>query len=111
MTKAKATKADETPIAAAITERVRERYATAAQQVQAGGGCCGDVVTSNLYAAEEVAGLPEEAVLASLGCGNPTALVDLHDGETVLDWGQVEVLMCCFQPNGWGKPGLHTGSI
>src|SRR5215469_3738787 len=96
MTKAKATKADDTPSAAAITERVRERYAAAAQQVQAGGGCCGDVVTSNLYAAEEVAGLPEEAVLASLGCGNPTALVDLHEGETVLDLGSgggIDVLL------------------
>jgi len=96
MTKAKATTSNETPTAAAITERVRERYATAAQQVQAGGGCCGDVVTSNLYAAEEIAGLPEEAVLASLGCGNPTALVDLHAGETVLDLGSgggIDVLL------------------
>jgi arsenite methyltransferase len=96
MTKAKATKVDDTPTAAAITERVRERYAAAAQQVQSGGGCCGDVVTSNLYAAEEVAGLPEEAVLASLGCGNPTALVDLHAGETVLDLGSgggIDVLL------------------
>jgi SAM-dependent methyltransferase len=96
MTKAKATKLKDTPSTAAITERVRERYAAAAQQVQAGGGCCGDVVTSNLYAAEDIAGLPEEAVLASLGCGNPTALVDLHEGETVLDLGSgggIDVLL------------------
>jgi arsenite methyltransferase len=96
MTKAKAAKAEATPSTAAITERVRERYAAAALQVQAGGGCCGDVVTSNLYAAEEIAGLPEEAALASLGCGNPTALVDLHEGETVLDLGSgggIDVLL------------------
>ena len=90
---------------AAITERVRERYAQAANRVlQAGeGGCCStsalatgccstsasecSAVTTNLYTAEEVASLPEEAVLASLGCGNPTALVELCEGETVLDLG------------------------
>lgn len=85
-----------------ITERVRERYAEAAQQVQAGGSCCGSaasdggVVTGNLYTAEEVAALPEEAVLASLGCGNPTALIDLRAGETVLDLGSgggIDVLL------------------
>lgn len=86
-----------------ITERVRERYAEAAQRVQAGGSCCGSdaasdggVVTGNLYTAEEVAALPEEAVLASLGCGNPTALIDLHAGETVLDLGSgggIDVLL------------------
>jgi len=73
----------------AITERVRERYAQAAQRVQSGdsrsgSGCCGgscgcgdqsgDLVTSGLYDDAQVAGLPEEAVIASLGCGNPTAM-------------------------------------
>lgn len=86
----------------ALVERVRERYAAAAQQAQNGGcGCgssggCGDPVTGDLYAAEEIAGLPEEAVLASLGCGNPTALIDLHEGETVLDLGSgggIDVLL------------------
>ena len=94
----------------AITERVRERYAQAAQRVQSGdsssGGCCGggcgcgdqndDLVTSGLYDDEQVAGLPEEAVIASLGCGNPTALIDLHEGETVLDLGSgggIDVLL------------------
>lgn len=99
--------------AQAITERVRERYAAAAQRVQSAaegccstdalkGGCCGgadafgaDLSTGN-YTAEDVAALPEEAVLASLGCGNPTALIDLHAGETVLDLGSgggIDVLL------------------
>lgn len=84
-----------------ITERVRERYASAATRVRAGavGGCCGDekdAVTADIYADAEVADLPEEAVIASLGCGNPTALIDLHEGETVLDLGSgggIDVLL------------------
>jgi ubiquinone/menaquinone biosynthesis C-methylase UbiE len=85
-----------------ITERVRERYASAARRAQAGsaGGCCGggekDAVTSDLYNADEMAELPEEAVIASLGCGNPTALIDLREGETVLDLGSgggIDVLL------------------
>lgn len=89
-----------------ITERVRERYAQAAQRIQSGGadqlGCCGQSiaadseVSADLYAADEVATLPEAAVLASLGCGNPTALIDLHAGETVLDLGSgggIDVLL------------------
>lgn len=79
-----------------ITEQVRERYAQAALNVRSGGSCCGDVVTSNLYESGEVADLPEEAVLASLGCGNPTALIDLKPGETVLDLGSgggIDVLL------------------
>ncbi|HEV8192732.1 MAG TPA: methyltransferase domain-containing protein [Ktedonobacterales bacterium] len=77
-----------------VTARVRERYAAAARTVQAGGiGCCGPAeafgadTSSGNYTAQDVAGLPEEAVLASLGCGNPTALIDLRAGETVLDLG------------------------
>ena len=84
-------------------ERVRDRYASAARQVQSGGAaCCGgptgqsDPVTSGLYDDAETIGLPQEAVLASLGCGNPTALIDLHEGETVLDLGSgggIDVLL------------------
>ena len=91
------------PTSETITERVRERYAAAALQAQTGGrSCCGgpcgeaDVVTGNLYTADDVTGLPEEAVLASLGCGNPTALIDLREGETVLDLGSgggIDVLL------------------
>lgn len=53
-------------------------------------------MTTDLYTADEVAGLPEEAVLASLGCGNPTALIELREGETVLDLGSgggIDVLL------------------
>jgi len=88
-----------------ITERVRERYAGAALQAQAGErSCCStdccsateDPVTGNLYNATQTEGLPEEAVLASLGCGNPTALIDLREGQTVLDLGSgggIDVLL------------------
>jgi arsenite methyltransferase len=90
--------------ATTIIERVRERYADAARQVQVGGSCCGtdccggnnDPVTGNLYDAGQTADLPEAAVLASLGCGNPTALIDLHEGQTVLDLGSgggIDVLL------------------
>jgi SAM-dependent methyltransferase len=68
-----------------IRENVRERYAAAAKR---GGGCCGsDVFGSTLYDDATADGVPEAAVNASLGCGVPTAVADLHDGETVLDLG------------------------
>src|SRR3989475_9487518 len=79
-----------------IKALVKEKYAQVALRVVSGGsGCCGstcaggagDPITSNLYAADETAGLPAEAVTASLGCGNPTALAQLNPGETVLDLG------------------------
>jgi SAM-dependent methyltransferase len=89
-----------------ITERVRERYAAAAAMAERGThssdapccdeACCGDAITDNLYTAEETLDLPEKAVLASLGCGNPTALIDLKGGETVLDLGSgggIDVLL------------------
>src|SRR5579872_5465351 len=74
-----------------IADQVRERYGAAARNVRAGSsGCCSpsdEIITSNLYESAETEGLPEEAVLASLGCGNPTALAQLKPGETVLDLG------------------------
>jgi len=96
---------DTTSAAETITERVRERYAGAALQAQAGGrSCCStdccssaeDPVTGNLYNATQTEGLPAEAVLASLGCGNPTALIELREGQTVLDLGSgggIDVLL------------------
>jgi arsenite methyltransferase len=90
-----------------ITEVVRERYGAIAVEVLANNdaGCCGtsccgnsggDVITSNLYDIDELDGLPLKAALASLGCGNPTALAELHAGETVLDLGSgggIDVLL------------------
>jgi SAM-dependent methyltransferase len=90
-----------------LRETVRARYAEAATDVLAGdrGSCCGpegcapcgcDPISSDLYSAAEVAGLPADAVLASLGCGNPTALAELKPGETVLDLGSgggIDVLL------------------
>ena len=90
-----------------ITEHVRERYAAAALQLTdvsaASGSCCvptdlgnGDVFGSILYTGDEGSEVPEEALLASLGCGNPTAVADLRPGETVLDLGSgggIDVLL------------------
>jgi SAM-dependent methyltransferase len=76
-----------------IKEAVRKRYASAALQVQASGSCCGpdpaasDGLGAELYAALETEGLPDTARLASLGCGNPTAVAALGEGEVVLDLG------------------------
>ena len=84
-----------------VREAVRERYAAAARQSAEGGGCCGsvtesaccgpaDVATEPFGAAlygSEATSAPEAAVAASLGCGVPTAVADLHPGETVLDLG------------------------
>ena len=80
-----------------VKEVVKDKYGKAALQVVGGGsaccctsqsslGCC-DPITSNLYDENEKRGLPQTAVLASLGCGNPTALAQLNPGETVLDLG------------------------
>jgi arsenite methyltransferase len=82
-----------TTTAQELREEVRRRYADAAVSVVDGGrGCCGDGSPDAgfggaLYAAEERSELPNTAVLASLGCGNPTAVAELREGETVLDLG------------------------
>jgi SAM-dependent methyltransferase len=98
-----------------ITEIVRDKYAKAALRVVSGdGGCCGtassrsgcDPVTGNLYGAEETTALPEEAVRASLGCGNPTALAQLRPGEVVLDLGSgggIDVLLSAQRVGPTGK--------
>ena len=99
-----------------IKQTVQEKYSAAALRVMAGeggscaepgAGCCGgDPVSSNLYDARETATLPERAVLGSLGCGNPTALADLHAGETVLDLGSgggIDVLLSAQRVGPTGK--------
>ncbi len=79
-----------------IREIVRERYAAAALAARRGASCCGDDVKDScgggvfgdaLYGADQAEGAPREAVAASLGCGVPTGVADLHEGETVLDLG------------------------
>jgi SAM-dependent methyltransferase len=99
-----------------IKTTVRERYGQAALRAGAGvqssccGGSCGtsagDPITSNLYTAAQTACLPAEAVLASLGCGNPTALAELHEGEVVLDLGSgggIDVLLSAQRVGPTGK--------
>jgi arsenite methyltransferase len=98
-----------------IKEAVRERYSEAAKRVSGGanGSCCGgkaafdpNPITSNLYGIDEKGALPEAAVLASLGCGNPTALAQLKPGETVLDLGSgggIDVLLSARRVGATGK--------
>jgi SAM-dependent methyltransferase len=83
-----------------LRERVRARYAEAALQVNPGGASCCDgeqgCFGEQLYAVDERGSLPDAAVLASLGCGNPTAVADLREGEVVLDLGSgggIDVLL------------------
>jgi arsenite methyltransferase len=101
--------------AAETKATVKEKYGRIALQVVNGGrGCCGsapacgrdDPVTSHLYTSDETADLPAEAVLASLGCGNPTALAELNAGETVLDLGSgggIDVLLSARRVGPAGK--------
>jgi arsenite methyltransferase len=96
-----------------IQEVVRERYAGIARSVhRPGSSCCYDgevgsrCISANLYADDEIGSLPENAVLASLGCGNPTALAELKQGETVLDLGSgggIDVLLSARRVGPTGK--------
>jgi len=104
-----------------ITATVKEKYGQAATRVREGtttdccsgsSGCCGatteawDPITSDLYDDGQTAGLPAEALLASLGCGNPTALAELKPGETVLDLGSgggIDVLLSAKRVGPTGK--------
>jgi arsenite methyltransferase len=98
-----------------IQETVREKYAEAAKQAASGkAACCGggaelagcDPITTNLYSDAEKSALPEQAVLASLGCGNPTALAELKPGEIVLDLGSgggIDVLLSARRVGPTGK--------
>ncbi len=99
-----------------LKEVVQEKYGEAALRVRQGGSsCCGaaaalesccDPITSNLYDAAQTGSVPEDAVLASLGCGNPTALAELKAGETVLDLGSgggIDVLLSARRVGPSGK--------
>src|SRR5882724_10259274 len=99
-----------------IKQVVKERYGQAALRVKNGGSsCCGasprvgrgcDPITSNLYDAAQGEQVPEEAMLASLGCGNPTALAHLNAGEVVLDLGSgggIDVLLSAKRVGPTGK--------
>jgi SAM-dependent methyltransferase len=98
-------------------EIVKQKYGEAALRVSTGGSsccgatakldaCCVDPITSNLYDAGQAAQIPQEALLASLGCGNPTALAQLNPGETVLDLGSgggIDVLLSARRVGPTGK--------
>src|SRR5688572_7974686 len=104
-----------------IRATVQARYAAIAANPLPGSccapkegssGCCGseastwDPITADLYDAGQTAGIPEKALLASLGCGNPTALAELHPGETVLDLGSgggIDVLLSARRVGPTGK--------
>src|SRR6202046_3160370 len=100
-----------------IKEVVKEKYGQAALRVKTGGSsCCGaspvngsgccDPITSNLYDALQAGQIPEEALLASLGCGNPTALAKLNPGDVVLDLGSgggIDVLLSAKRVGPTGK--------
>ena len=98
-----------------IKEVVREKYGEAALRLQSGttGDCCGaagseacDPIASNIYSAAQERELPDRAIKASLGCGNPAALADLNPGETVLDLGSgsgIDVLLSARRIGPTGK--------
>src|ERR1700761_5623011 len=100
-----------------LKELVKEKYGEAARRVMSGGanGCCGgsalldgccDPITSNLYDQAQAGEIPEAALKASLGCGNPTALAKLNPGETVLDLGSgggIDVLLSARRVGPAGK--------
>jgi len=110
-------------MSATIKEIVKEKYGEAARQAAGGdSSCCGptccggagesaatldrDPITSDLYEETDTRDLPEKAVLASLGCGNPTALAELHEGEVVLDLGSgggIDVLLSARRVGPTGK--------
>jgi arsenite methyltransferase len=100
-----------------VREVVKEKYGQAALRIKSGGSsCCGataasgfgccDPITSNLYDSAQTGQLPEAAVLASLGCGNPTGLAQLNPGEVVLDLGSgggIDVLLSAMRVGPAGK--------
>jgi SAM-dependent methyltransferase len=113
-----------TETAESLREQVRIRYAQAAQSAEQGGcgcsddgSCCGNVACDGedgtfgdaLYDVEQRGALPEAAVLASLGCGNPTAVADLHEGEVVLDLGSGGGIDVILSAKRVGPSGIAYG--
>jgi arsenite methyltransferase len=103
-----------------LREEVRRKYAEAAQAVDDGsacgcgsGGCCGDATSedfgTSLYTLEQRGELPDAAALASLGCGNPTAVAELGEGETVLDLGSGGGIDVILSAKRVGATGLAYG--
>src|SRR5437762_3659052 len=107
-----------------LTSAVKQKYGEAARRVTEGAtataccgssACCGatteawDPITSDLYDEKEKEGIPGEAFLASLGCGNPTALAELHEGETVLDLGSGGGIDVLLSAKGVGSTGKAYG--
>src|SRR5687767_8217464 len=98
-----------------LTSTVQEKYGQIARNVAEGGtesccgpseSCCGDPISGNLYDTSQTQGLPEHAVTASLGCGNPTALATLNEGDVVLDLGSgggIDVLLSARRVGPTGK--------
>jgi hypothetical protein len=113
----------------ALREQVRARYAAAAVKVSGQGdcgcgqpadcgcdsGCCGAATAeepgfgAELYADLDRDQLPDTAVLASLGCGNPTAVAELHEGETVIDLGSAAGSTYCSPPGGSARRARPMG--
>ena len=103
-----------------LRETVRERYAAAATSVKRGmaaddvveDACCdpADGYGLKFYDITERGTLPDEAVLASLGCGNPTAVADLNEGETVLDLGRAAGSTSCCRRDVSARPVSSTAS-
>ena len=103
------------PTSVNVKDEVKQKYGSAARAVSESGtvqACCDpglrccDPITKNLYSADEHGQLPEKAVLASLGCGNPTALIELKPGEVVLDLGSgggIDVLLSARRVGPTGK--------
>src|SRR6187551_2949895 len=115
-----------TSVTPELTDVVKEKYGEAARRAAEGAkssccgpvsSCCGgaafngsvDPITSNLYVNGETDELPSAAVLASLGCGNPTALADLHEGEVVLDLGSGGGIDVILSARRVGKTGKAYG--
>ena len=98
-----------------VKEEVQQKYGSAARAIREEGAlaaccdpglrCC-DPITTNLYSADQMGSIPAKAALASLGCGNPTALIELKEGQTVLDLGSgggIDVLLSARRVGPTGK--------